>query len=117
MILKLKQVDGKEKEFQTPFISALTYRKYLKLKANNVDYIRQNPTADQLDELVALVVNAFNNQFTIDEFYAGLTTLEFREKLIEFILLTEGVPLATEEEAMDEVKEQMEEDATPSFDA
>lgn len=117
MIIKLKQVDGSEKEFQAPYISALTYRKYLGLKANNVDYIRENPTAEQLDELVALVVNAFNNQFTIDEFYAGLTTLEFREKLIEFILLTEGVPLATEEEAMDEVKEQMEEDATPSFDA
>lgn len=115
MIIKLKQIDGTEKNYQSPFISALTYRKYMELKVNQkVDYLSEDPTYKQLDELVSLVVDAFKNQFTIDEFYAGQSTADFRETLIRFILETEGVPLndMTEEE-MAEMEKEMDADATP----
>jgi hypothetical protein len=113
MKINLRQIDGKVKEFSTPYVSALAYRKYMDLKAE-VDYISGSPTVKQLDKLMELVVQEFHNQFTIDELYAGLTTQEFREMVIEFVLRTEGVPLDEELELEEEeTKKEMDKDATP----
>lgn len=113
MIIKLRQIDGNTKEFQTPYVSALAYRKYMELK-KDVDYISGSPTVKQLDKLIELVVQEFRNQFTIDELYAGMTTQEFREMVIEFVLRTEGVPLDEELELEEEeTKQEMDKNATP----
>ncbi|MCM3536599.1 phage tail assembly chaperone G [Priestia endophytica] len=99
-------------EYQTPFVSGLIYRKYMELVEKNVDYVKEAPTMEQLDDLIALIVEAFQNQFTIDEFYAGQSTQVMKEKITEFIFFALGIPM--DGEIPEDVKGDFEEDATPS---
>lgn len=63
-------IDGKNKTFTTPYISGLVWRTWLELqeKAENL----QNLSVKELDDFVNLVVMAFDNQFTLDQFYKGI---------------------------------------------
>jgi hypothetical protein len=112
--IKLHDLKTSEtKEYQTPFVSGLVYRKYMEL-SQKVDYLNEAPTVEQMDDLVGLIVEAFNDQFTINEFYAGLSSDAMREYFIYFIFVVIGVPM--EKELDEETKEQFEDDATPSDD-
>jgi hypothetical protein len=111
LIMKVTlNIAGKAKEYQTPYISGLVYRQYM-LLSEKVDYLKEAPTVEQMDDLIALIVTAFNNQFTVDEFYAGLPIEVLREKMVEFVFRVMGVPI--NEELDEETKENFEEDATP----
>lgn len=67
MKLTLK-IEGKEKNFTTPFINAKLLRKTLDLqKTRNLNDIG----AELLDELVDYVVELFGGKFTSDQFYEG----------------------------------------------
>ncbi|MFE7821800.1 phage tail assembly chaperone G [Priestia megaterium] len=108
------RINGEEKTMNSPFISGMTYKKYLALK-EKVDYLQQRPTIQQLDSLIQLIVEAFDKQFTVDEFYAGLNRYLFEEKIAEFCLIAEGIPLdgSFNPEEIEEAEES-EADATPS---
>lgn len=64
-------IDNKEKRFTIPFVSGLIWRKYIELQdtVENVNKL----TAKELDQFVDLVVEAFKNQFTLEEFYDGIS--------------------------------------------
>lgn len=63
-------INGENKTFTTPFISGLIWRKFLELK-NNVSNPESPFTSDQLDDFSSLVPLAYNNQFTLEQFYEG----------------------------------------------
>ena len=107
------RINGKEKTMTSPFISGMTYKKYIALK-EHVDYLKESPTIKQLDSLIQLIVEAFDKQFSVDEFYAGLNSYLFREKIAEFCLIAEGIPL--DGSFVPEEVEESEADATPSND-
>ncbi|MEI2341605.1 phage tail assembly chaperone G [Priestia megaterium] len=115
MDLVLK-INGKEKTMNSPFISGMTYKKYIALQEKEkIEYLKQRPTIKQLDALIQLIVEAFDKQFTVDEFYAGLSRYLFEEKLAEFCLIAEGIPLDGSFNPEDiEATEESEADAVPS---
>ena len=109
------RINSEEKTMNSPFISGMTYKKYLALK-EKVDYLRERPTIQQLDALIQLIVEAFDKQFTVDEFYTGLNRYLFEEKIAEFCLIAEGIPLdgSFNPEDIEEAGEESEVDAVPS---
>ncbi len=115
MDLVLK-INGEEKTMNSPFISGMTYKKYIALQEKEkIEYLKQRPTIKQLDALIQLIVEAFDKQFTVDEFYAGLSRYLFEEKLAEFCLIAEGIPLDGSFNPEDiEATEESEADAVPS---
>lgn len=64
-------IEGKEKKFITPFVSGLVWRKYIELQESveNLNHLK----VEELDQFVAIAVTAFNNQFTLEQFYDGLS--------------------------------------------
>jgi hypothetical protein len=68
MILKLT-IDKKEQIFSIPFVNGMVYRKFIEYRTR-MDL--NNLTPEELDELVGLVVEAFDNIFTIEQFYVGI---------------------------------------------
>jgi hypothetical protein len=69
MILKLL-INKEEKTFSTPFVSGMVFRKYIELKESITDMASLK--SKELDEMAGLVVFAFDNQFTLEEFYNGI---------------------------------------------
>jgi hypothetical protein len=68
MILKLV-INEEEKTFHIPFVSGMVFRKFIEMKERmNLN----NLSGSELDELAGLVVYAFKNQFTLEEFYEGI---------------------------------------------
>lgn len=63
-------IKGETKTFSTPFVNGMVWRKFLELKAK-INSPDGSVTVEQLDEFSGLVVLAFGNQFTLDEFYEG----------------------------------------------
>jgi len=63
-------INDERKVFTIPFVSGLVWRKWIELqaKAENLN----NLTLEELDEFVGLVVLAFKNQFTLEQFYEGI---------------------------------------------
>ncbi|MED3972249.1 hypothetical protein COM86_12725 [Priestia megaterium] len=115
MDLKLR-IGGKFKQMHEPFVSGMTYRKYLPLEAEH-DYLHEEVPYEALDKLIVLIVEAFDKQFTVDEFYAGLSSYDLRVKIAEFIAIVKGFP--TTSQISDEELEEMtkeDADATPSID-
>ncbi|MGF9946083.1 hypothetical protein ABEX44_22910 [Priestia megaterium] len=108
------RINGEFKVMRPPFISGLTKKKYDTLR-EKVDYLNDAPTTDQLDALVGVIVEAYDKQFTIDEFYAGLLMDDFRERIVEFVLIAEGL-LDTNGEPLVRPEDFKQEDfdATPS---
>ena len=118
MDLKLR-IGGKFKQMHEPFISGMTYRNYLPLEEKN-DFLHEEVPYEQLDKLIVLIVEAFDKQFTVDEFYAGLSSYDLRVKIAEFIAIVKGFPSKSEFDENPEeylaVDESEENDATPSND-
>lgn len=63
-------INGEEKTFIIPFVSGMVWRKFIELKAKAKDL--SSLTLEELDNFVELVVFAFGNQFTLEEFYLGI---------------------------------------------
>lgn len=58
-----------EKTFRAEFVSGLVFRKFLELRTNH-DLNDMN--LETIEEVVGLIVQAYNNQFTADEFWTGM---------------------------------------------
>jgi hypothetical protein len=63
-------INNEEKVFTIPFVSGMVLRKYMELLAKTRD--SKNLTVEEMDEYVGLVIYAFKNQFTLEEFYDGI---------------------------------------------
>ena len=62
-------IDNKKREFTTPFISGRKLRNTFAM-SKKIESLKQDET--MLDEMVSYIVDIFNNQFTIDQFYDGI---------------------------------------------
>lgn len=63
-------IDEESKTFTTPFVSGMVLRKYMEAKAKAENL--QSLTVDELDVFAALVVHAYKEQFTLEQFYEGI---------------------------------------------
>lgn len=63
------KIGDKEKTFANDFVKARVFRHALKL---NQELRNAEISVELFDKLVEFVVIAFNNQFTIDEFWDGI---------------------------------------------
>ncbi|WP_250629095.1 phage tail assembly chaperone G [Bacillus subtilis] len=71
-------IDGEEKVFSAPFIKGRMLREAIKLsKTSNFDDL----DVGDLDNLVDYVVRVYDGQFSLDEFYDGISS----EKMISTI--------------------------------
>lgn len=70
IVLKLK---GKNKKFTSKFITFRSYKLGTELlpKAQEGEFLGDNFPIEELDVAVDLILDVFNNQFTLDEFYDG----------------------------------------------
>lgn len=81
-------IDDKEKVFTVPFVKGRMFRRVIELnKKHNLNDI----DVETLDTLVAFVVECFNGQFTIDEFYDGIPAEELIETVLGIIEKISGV--------------------------
>jgi hypothetical protein len=67
MKLTLK-IKGEKKKFSVPYFSTWTFRECLRI-TEEIDI--RDVGIEELDALAAFVVEAFENQFTIDEYFKG----------------------------------------------
>lgn len=107
--------DGKEvtKTYVSGFISALLFKEYNAIEQKN-NPLEKEPTIEQYDELIKLMSKAFNNEFTIDEYWAGSDTYSFRDNIFRFICVVKGIPLEpTEEQLAKEKEKEGEKPVTP----
>lgn len=89
-------IDGKEKIFTTPFVSARSYRKLLDYD-KTIDYT--NMDADDYDEIIGFTCNVFGDQFTVDEFWDGIASSKLNETLLDvFAYIRTGETLPKENE-------------------
>lgn len=70
-----------------PFVSGLVWRKFIELKAKTTNM--SNLTLEELDEFANLVVFAFDDQFTLEEFYGGIPHDKVMPTIDELFLPTE----------------------------
>jgi hypothetical protein len=71
-----------EKRYVAPPAKAKHFRKALVITK---EYDLENITAGTLDELLAFVVDVFQNQFTIDDIYDGLPSADLIPLIAETI--------------------------------
>ncbi|MDF2788685.1 MAG: hypothetical protein K0S80_1783 [Neobacillus sp.] len=117
MKIELRLQEGEKqvtKTFENTYISALIFRKYYELE-KEFNVLNVEPTIEQMDKVIALMVEAFNHQFTIEEAWAGLSTFTLPEKIFEFVLTVKGVKMNPTDE--DLKKESEGTPATPSGDS
>lgn len=62
-------IDGEQKIFTTPFVSARSFRKLLEYD-QTIDY--EDMEVDDYDELIGFTCDVFGNQFTVDNFWDGI---------------------------------------------
>jgi hypothetical protein len=62
-------LNGEEKKFTIPFVSGMVWRKWIELRAKS-DINNLKP--EEIDQIVELIVHAFGNRFTLEEFYEGI---------------------------------------------
>lgn len=74
-------IDGHEKTFTTTFVSGLVYRKYVELSEEG---LLENLSLVARERLVELIVEAFDKQFTADQFWKGLDAREIDIVIIQF---------------------------------
>ncbi|MCM3599010.1 hypothetical protein M4D55_25055 [Metabacillus idriensis] len=63
-------INGEKKVFTVPFVSGWAWRKYIEAQVAAEDLY--NLTEDEFDNFAYVVVFAFNEQFTLEEFYKGI---------------------------------------------
>jgi hypothetical protein len=76
-------IDGEEKTFAIPFVSGMVWRKFLEMKSKT-DMSNLKP--ENIDQLVELVVYAFGNKFTVEQFYEGIPHDQVLIKVDELFL-------------------------------
>jgi hypothetical protein len=114
MKIELRFKQGEEtvtKTYVNDYISALIYKEYNKLE-QKFNALEKEPTIEQYDKLIGLMCKAFDNQFTIDDFWNGSSTFSLRQTIFEFIMAVKGIPLEPTEEQKEKEKEN--EDKTPA---
>jgi hypothetical protein len=62
-------INGEKKEFRIPFVNGMVWRKFVQYRAE-MDMNKLTP--EEVDDLAGLVVYAFNDQFTLEQFYEGV---------------------------------------------
>lgn len=76
------KIAGEDKTFSVFFIAAKYMRKALQLRQNmNLG----NLSAEDLDEISNFIIEVFDNQFTYDELWAGISYDKLIEVLVEDI--------------------------------
>lgn len=80
-------IENKEKTFTIPFVSGLIWRNWIELqeKAENINLL----TSKEIDGFVNLVVLAFDNQFTLEQFYQGIPFDQVM-KTVDSLFVPEG---------------------------
>lgn len=71
-------IDGNEKVFKAPFVSARRLREAFELKEKYNKLL----TANGIDELVDFEVEVYGKQFTRDQFYDGFPSDKVFEKVL-----------------------------------
>lgn len=71
-----------EKTFHTPFIKGRVLRNFIKLQKEK-DLADMD--TDTIDSIVELMVDAYSQQFTIDEFWDGIDSRNVITAIQEFI--------------------------------
>jgi hypothetical protein len=86
MNLTLK-INGEDKKFVSGFVPAILYRKVLEMN-KRMNFNDLSP--EEMDEIVELTRNMFNNEFTVDEFYNGLPVEELLPTMKNTFLTING---------------------------
>ncbi|MEB4861157.1 phage tail assembly chaperone G [Priestia megaterium] len=100
------EIDDKKVKFGKPKkVKGRAYLRYLEMK-QYVDF--NNPTPDELDELVQMICDAYENKFTIDEFYDGcyidpFSGEGFFGKITEFLYYIQGIDLKKVQKNMEDL--------------
>lgn len=76
------RIDGKDKTFSTDFIPGRIFRQAIEISVK-VDFRNLKP--ETLDTLVDFVVDAYNKQFTRDEFYDGIDARNFVTTILDTV--------------------------------
>ena len=79
------RIDGENKEFITDFIPGRVFRQAVKgreLLKDGPDDLKDS----DLDELVKVVVNAYDKQFTVDQFWDGIDARYVMDTIIDTII-------------------------------
>lgn len=77
-------MNGSKKTFSVPFIKARMFRRALELNEElhpEDEEQKTNATVEDLDLMVAFVVDLFDHQFTIDELWDGLSNEDLLPEL------------------------------------
>ncbi|HCG4535566.1 TPA: hypothetical protein NJY08_004411 [Salmonella enterica subsp. enterica serovar Typhi str. AG3] len=74
-------IDGHEKTFTTTFINGLVYRKYVEISEQG---ILKDLTLEAREKIIELIIEAFNQQFTADQFWNGIDAREIDLVIIQF---------------------------------
>lgn len=93
------RIDGKDKTFVNDFVSARIFRKALETNENLRG--KEVPLLEQLDVISEFVVAVFNNQFTLDELWDGLSTGNFNSELMRVyheVLALEGYTITNDQD-------------------
>lgn len=75
------RIDGNNKTFTNDFVKARVFRNALKMNEKMREE-GQNISVETFDELVSFVVNVFDGQFTIDDFYDGIQAGELQSEIM-----------------------------------
>lgn len=75
------KIDDHEKTFTTLFIRGLVYRKFVELTENGT---LKDLTNEAREKIIELIVEAFSNQFTADQFWNGIDAREIDVVILQF---------------------------------
>ncbi|AFC28399.1 hypothetical protein PM3016_1474 [Paenibacillus mucilaginosus 3016] len=81
------RINGKPKTFTVSFVSGRMLRKTLEI-SKNTNF--NNVTLEALDTLVEFVVELFEKQFTVDEFYDGIEADKLLQSVMDCIYQVTG---------------------------
>lgn len=81
-------IDDKEKTFTVPFIKGRMFRRVIEI---NKKYDLNALDEDTLDILVDFVVDCFNEKFSRDQFYDGISADRLIDTVLGFMEKVSGV--------------------------
>lgn len=81
-------IDKKDREFITPFISGRKLRNTFAI-SKKIEGLKQDET--MLDEMVNYIVDIFGNQFTLDQFYDGMEAKKIIPTFMDLVEEITGV--------------------------
>jgi hypothetical protein len=77
------RIKGETKNYTVGYINMMTVRKAMEIQEQIEDLA--NPTPAQLDMVVDFIVDAYDNQFTREEFYRGMKAKGFVNTAVNII--------------------------------